>query len=233
MVELLTVLTSIGLLDSASIIPLCIVTLVVLLAGPSPFLRSVALILGIFAVYFACGFLILLGLQSAFDEINAYAVRLWKAPETEELIFQILIGIILFAFGLRITRGRKKRAEKPVASSMTALQALLAGAGLTIVGLPGALPYFAAIDLTLRAELTLMQRILVLGYYNIVFVAPLAAIVVLRLALGERSQSTLDEVKRFFDRWGQRVIVVLLMTLGVVLIVDGVGWVFGYPLIPV
>ena len=233
MVELLTVLTSIGLLDSASIIPLCIVTLVVLLAGPSPFLRSVALILGIFAVYFACGFLILLGLQSAFDEINAYAVRLWKAPETEELIFQILIGIILFAFGLRITRGRKKRAEKPVASSMTALQAVLAGAGLTIVGLPGALPYFAAIDLTLRAELTLMQRILVLGYYNIVFVAPLAAIVVLRLALGERSQSTLDEVKRFFDRWGQRVIVVLLMTLGVVLIVDGIGWVFGYPLIPV
>ncbi len=233
MVELLTVLTSIGLLDSASIIPLFIVTLVVLFAGPSPVLRSFALILGIFAVSFACGFLILLGLQSAFDEINAYAVRLWKAPETEELIFQILIGIILFAFGLRITRGRKKRAEKPVASSMTALQALLAGAGLTIVGLPGALPYFAAIDLTLRAELTLMQRILVLGYYNIVFVAPLAAIVVLRLALGERSQSTLDEVKRFFDRWGQRVIVVLLMTLGVVLIVDGVGWVFGYPLIPV
>jgi hypothetical protein len=36
MVQLLTVLTPIGLLDSPSIVPLCIVILVVLLAGPNP-----------------------------------------------------------------------------------------------------------------------------------------------------------------------------------------------------
>ena len=233
MIELLTILTPIGLLDSISIVPLCIVVLVVLLAGPSPVLKSFALIAGIFAVYFACGLLILLGLQSAFDEINAYVVRLWKPPETEELVTQILLGIIMCAFGWRITTGRKKRAERPVASGMTAIQAALAGAGLTIVGLPGAVPYFAAIDLTLRADLTLLQQVLVLGYYNFVFVFPVAAIVVLRLAFGERSQRVLDGVKRFFDRWGQRVIVALLMTLGAILVLDGVGWFFGYPLIPV
>lgn len=204
MVDLLVILTPIGLLDSVSMIPVSIVMLVVLLAGPRPLLRSSALILGIFVAYVAGGLLILLGLQSVFDEISAYVLRLWKNPDAEELIFQILIGIVLCAFAVRIATARKSRAEKPVASSMTAVQALLAGVGLTIVGLPGAVPYFAAIDLILRTDVTPVQRMLALGYYNIVFVVPLAAIVALRLILGERSTGILDTVKGFFDRWGQR-----------------------------
>ena len=233
MTELLIVLTPIGLLDSTSMIPICIVILVVLLAGPRPLLSSSALIFGIFVTYVATGLLILLGLQSVFDEISAYTLRLWKNPETEELIFQVVIGAVLLAFGVRIAIARKGRTEQPVASDMTAAQAFLAGAGLTIVGLPGAVPYFAAIDLILRAEVTLLQRLLALGYYNIVFVTALAAIVALRLILGERSTGILDAVKRFFDIWGQRLIVALLVVLGVVLLADGIGWFLGHPLIPV
>ena len=83
MVNLLVILTPIGLLDSMSMIPVCIVIVVVLLAGPSPLLRSSALIVGIFVTYAASGVLILLGLQSVFDEISAYGLRLWKNPETK------------------------------------------------------------------------------------------------------------------------------------------------------
>ena len=233
MVELLIVLTPIGLLDSTSMIPMCIVILVVLLAGPSPLLSSSALIVGIFVTYVASGLLILLGLQGVFDEISAYTLRLWKNPETEELIFQAVIGAVLLAFGVRIATARKRHTEKPVASDMTGIQALVAGAGLTIVGLPGAVPYFAAIDLILRTDVTLPQRMLALGYYNFVFVTPLVAIVALRLILGERSTGILDAVKRFFDSWGQRLIVALLLMLGVVLLADGIGWFLGHPLIPV
>ncbi len=157
MLELILVLIPIALLDSTSIIPLCIVVLVMLLAGPNPVARSAAHVLGVFFVYFACGLLIMLGLQSAFDQINAYALRLWEFPSTGELIGQILIGILLLAFGLRIARGNKAQAETPVANTMTALQALIAGGGLTIVGFPGAVPYFAAIDLVLRADVNLQE----------------------------------------------------------------------------
>ena len=177
--------------------------------------------------------LILLGLQSVFDQISAYTLRLWKNPKTEELIFQILIGAVLSAFAVRIATARKRRTEKPVASDMTGVQALLAGAGFTIVGLPGAVPYFAAIDLILRTDVNVLQRMLALGYYNFVFVTPFAAIVALRLILGERSRNILDAVKGFFDSWGQRLIVAFLLMLGVVLLVDGIGWFVGYPLIPV
>jgi cytochrome c biogenesis protein CcdA len=233
MVQLLTVLTPIGLLDSTSIVPLCIVILVVLLAGPNPVARSGALILGVFTVYLACGLLILLGLQSAFDQINAYMVRLWNAPETEELILQVLLGVVLCVLALQMSRNRKKKAADTKAAPMTAMQALIAGAGLTIVSLPGAVPYFAAIDLTLRADLTLAQRVLAICYYNLVFVAPLIVIVGLSRALGERGERMLAALKAFFDTWGQRVIAALLTTLGIVLLVDGVGWFLGYPLIPI
>ena len=116
---------------------------------------------------------------------------------------------------------------------MTASQAFLAGAGMTIVGLPGAVPYLAAIDLILRSDQTTRQEVMVLVVYNIVFVAPLAAIVALTLVLGERSQRLLHNIRGFFDRWGQRLIVSLMLVLGALLIMDGVGWFLGTPLIPV
>ena len=232
MAELLAILTPIGFLDSTTFVPLCIALLVTLLAGSRPVLHSAALILSIFVVYFVSGLLILLGLQSIFDEISARAARIWTDPETEELIFQILLGIALCVFGARIA-ARRRKSDKKFATGMTLIQVLLAGAGLALVGLPGSVTYLAAIDLILRAELALAQESMALGFYNVVYVLPLAVIVFVRLALGERSQGVFDATKLFFDRWGQRVIVALLIVFGLILVVDGIGWLLGHPLIPV
>ncbi|MDJ0684488.1 MAG: GAP family protein [Alphaproteobacteria bacterium] len=233
MAELLLVLTPIALLDSTSIIPICIVLLVLLLSGPSPLFRSTALLAGIFVTYLACGLLVLFGLQSVFDAVNAYAVRLWRDPMTEELIFQIFIGLVLVVLGLRMVRARGEQAEEKPPAAMNAGQAFLAGAGMTIVGLPGAVPYLAAIDLILRSDPATGQAVTALVVYNLTFVAPLAAIAALSLALGARSQRLLDSIRAFFDRWGQRLIVTLLLILGALLIADGAGWFLGAPLIPV
>ena len=85
---------------------------------------------------------------------------------------------------------------------------------------------------SMRAEVTPLQQVVALLYYNLVFIAPLAAIVTLRLVFGQRGVRILDAVKRFFDKWGQRAMAALLLSLGVVLVVDGIGWFLGYPLIP-
>lgn len=233
MIELLTILTPIALLDSTTIVPLCIVTLVMLLAGPRPVERSSAFILGIFVAYLASGLLVLLGLEGLIDQIDDYTVRVWTDPENEELIVQILLGVVLCALAWRITANRKKRADKDKKSGMTAVQAGLAGASITIIGMPGAVPYFAAINMILREEINTAQQVLALVYYNVVFVVPIVVLVALSFAMGARSHVVLDAIKRFFDAWGQRVIVTLLVILGAVLIADGIGWFLGYPLIPV
>jgi len=233
MLALVPSLTSIALLDSLSIIPLCIVFLAVLLAGPSPVVRSFAFIIGVCVTYFGVGVLVLLGLQEIFDEIDAYAVRLWQSPYTEELVLQIGVGVGLIAFGWYLAARRTKPPAKSAREAIGAPQAFLAGAGLTIAGLPGAVPYLAAIDLVLRAELQLAQRVWLIAYYNIAFAAPIVAIVGLRLAFGRRGDALLETIRGFLDRWGSRLIVWLLVILGVVLVLDGLGWFVGYPLIPV
>lgn len=230
---LLPSLTSIALFDSLSILPLCIVFLVVLLAGPRPVARSLSLLAGVFVVYLVCGVLVLLGLQRVFDELDAYAVRLWQSPYTEELIAQIVLGVVLIVFGWLLSARRNRPAPETPVVSTNASRAFLAGAGLSVVGLPGAVPYLAAIDLILRNELPTTPRLILLAYYNVVFVVPLVAIVGVRLAFGARADRPLGAIRRFLGRWGPGLVVALLMILGVVLVVDGIGWFLGHPLIPV
>jgi cytochrome c biogenesis protein CcdA len=226
-------LTSVALLDSMSFIPLCIAFLVVLLAGPRPALRSFALISGVFVAYFTAGALALLGLQEVFDDVNAYLFRMWKSPYTEELILQIAIGAALVVIGWRLVTRRARPAVEPIAETMTASKAWLTGVSLTIAGLPGAVPYLAAVDLLLRTDLPPTQRMLLVAFYNAVFVAPLAAVVAVRLAFGASADSLIDAIRRFLDRWGPKLIVGLMVALGTVLIIDGIGWFLGHPLIPV
>ena len=207
--------------------------LIILLGGPRPLFLSTALLAGIFVTYLVCGLLVLFGLQSVFDTINAYGLKVWQDPNTEELIFQILIGFVLVLLGLRIARARKQQTEKKGPTAVTAGQTFLAGAGMTIVGLPGDVLYLAAINLILRGDLTTRQEVMVLFGFNIVYVAPLAAIVAMSLVLGERGHRLLQDTRGFFDRWGQRLIISLMLLLGALLIMDGVGWFLGTPLIPV
>ena len=116
---------------------------------------------------------------------------------------------------------------------MNGRAAFVTGTVLTIVGMPGAVPYLAAIDVILRTEVAAGQASVALVFYNVVFLLPLLGIVVLDAALGERSKPILDAVKGFFDRWGRRLIIGLLLALGFVLVVDGIGWFLDSPLLPV
>ena len=116
---------------------------------------------------------------------------------------------------------------------MTGRQAFTAGVGLTVVGMPGAVPYLGAINLILRDELAVAQALVALVFYNLLFVVPLVAIIVLREVMGARSQSLLDRVRALVDIWGKRIVISLLAALGAVLVADGIGWFLGHPLIPV
>jgi cytochrome c biogenesis protein CcdA len=231
MAALLFVLTSIALLDSISIIPLSIVALAVLLAGPKPLLTSCSFILGTFCVYVVTGMALLVGLQSVFEEFNAYVEQLSGVPNTEEIIFQIALGLLLCAFGMRLAKARRARSGKASAKALSPAKAFVVGMGLTFLGMPGGLPYFAAVDLILRAEVPMPRQLAAIVYYNIIFVSPLGAIVAIRVMFGERGQEILEAVKRFFDKWGQKLIVSLLVGLGLFLVADGIGWFLGTALI--
>ena len=230
---LLGVLASIALIDSTSIVPISIVPLLAFLAMKRPYLSALAFIAGIFVTTFSVGVLITYGLDQVFAAINVKMQQIWTSPTTADLVTQIVIGVVLATFGFRLAGARQKKKGPDVAGAMSPLRIFLLACGITIVGMPGAVPYLAAIDEILRADRPPGEMVLLLLFYNVIFTAPLLTIVVVRGALGSRSDSFFDRLQAFFDHWGRRLLVVLLIVLGIVLVADGIGFFLGHPLLPV
>ena len=234
MIPLLYALTPISLIDSLSLLPFAAVALAVLLSGPKPYVSSIGFLLGVFLSYFASGVLIVFGLGEILQRVTGAIVHWYNNPRAIDYILSMVVGVALILVGYRWAIARRKRAERrQVSSGMTPGAAFAMGAGATIAGIWGALPYFAAIDQIMKADVTYAEGVVALGYYNIVFVSLAAALVVTRATLGERANVIFDTVNRLFEVWGKRVLVALMIVLGSVMLADGVGWLFGHPVIPV
>ena len=210
------------------------VVLAVLLGGPKPYLASASFLLGTALSYFAAGILIAVGLEGVIKTVTASFMKWLTNPGTLDYVLGIGIGIALVVLGYRWANARRRRAgRKEVSSGMNPTQAFVLGGGATLAGLWGALPYFAAIDQILKADISTAAAVLALAYYNIVFISLLTSLVLVRAVAGARAKGVFDAVNRLVEVWGKRVLIVLMMALGFVLIADGVGWLLGHPVIPV
>jgi hypothetical protein len=65
------------------------------------------------------------------------------------------------------------------------------------------------------------------------FFLPLAALVCLRVFFPHQSERIFDFIKDLITKKDRRVIMTLLVILGLVMVVDGIEWFLGMPLIPV
>ena len=83
---------------------------------------------------------------------------------------------------------------------MTPFRAFSVAAGLTLVGLPGALLYFAAIDQILRADLTAPGTVKAVLCYSVIYLLPLMLIVLSRGLFWTRSDPPFGAVAWFFER---------------------------------
>ena len=229
---LLAVLTPIALFDSTSITPLCIVPLITLLSGPQPLLRAGAFLTGIFISYLICSMLVLFGMQEILSDLSEFMGERLRNPDTLDLCLQIVLGVCMIFFGSKMADARESRDNRGLTESVTTIRAFSAGAMLTIIGLPGAIPLFAAVDQILRADPGLGQKILAITYYNFLFILPVSSVLVLRLWMGERAESLLARVNGFIARWGHRVVVWGLVIGGALFVLDGIGWFMGHPVLP-
>lgn len=232
MIELLAILTPIALIDSLSVVPMAIVPLVLLLSGPRPVAGSLAFIAGIVFTYFPFGILLLFGLDAVFDSLAGHFVAWWnKEPNIGELVLQIIIGLALIIFGHRICRNRGKKRVDKSSEGMTPGQAFTLAAVFNLTGIWGALPYFAAISQILKTDFSTGGMLTALVFYNLVFALPLASFLILRLLLGAQADCGFRTMTDVITRWSGRLLVTVLIGLGFILIVDGIGWLLGMPLI--
>lgn len=235
MLELLTILAPIALIDSTSVIPLALVTLINLLAGKRPYLTSSAFLTGLFVSYLAMALGFLFGLSAVLGRLNVWASHRWNHPEPVDFAVEILLGLVLLFFGLKITEKRQEKSGgRELKVGVTPAAAFGFGVMVNVLGFPGAVPYFAAADRIVQANLPTFDAFLAVVFYVVVFVLPLATIVILRVLLGARMDGVMLAIKGFFDTWGKRLILVLLILLGIFLVVDGVFYFMrGEPVVPI
>ena len=235
MFELIPALTPIALVDSASITPLALVPLMHVLAGPRGYRVAGAFLLGLFLSYLAMALLFLFGLSAVFLSLGDWLAHRWHNPEPLDFALELLVGLALLYFSLRRQDPRQTRTEgKSLDGAVTPWQAFGFACMLNVVGFPGAVPYFAAADAIMRADLPAFDAFLAVLFYCVVFVLPLSAIVGLRAVLGRRGEAFLNAVSGFFGTWGKRVLMILMFLLGLLMTVDALFyWLGGAPLLPI
>ena len=233
MLELLLTLTTISLLDSMSAVPIALIPLAIILNGRTPVTGALGFISGGFVVYFLFGLLILMGLDSLIDKYAAQFILYMKSePDCVELVIQIIIGFIMIFFAWQFSRKAPQDGNtRSYDSDITPVQAFILSATINIIGMWGALPYFAAMAQILKADLEMASMIWILVYYNLVFALPLIGFIVLRLIMGQKATVLLGKITDFFSHWGKQVIVLSLYILGPLKIADGIGWFTGYPIL--
>ena len=233
MVDLALILLAIALVDSTSMIPIGIFPLAAILGGRRPVIGALSFVSGIFLVYFLSGVLLLLGFDLIFEMIGPSISRWWNQPNSAELGLQFIVGILLLVYAWGQYRRPKISAPSSSAEPVSLVGAFTLGSSLTVIGIPGAVPYFGAIEQILRADLSPMASMMALIFYNIVFVLPFFILVLIRILVPNQSESIFGSISRLIKSWGKPAIVSLFIILGLVLMADSIGWFLGYPLLPV
>ena len=158
MLELLLTLTPISLLDSMSAVPIAVIPLAIILNGRQPILGSIGFISGGFVTYFLFGILLLMGLDTFIDKYAGMFISYVKSePNCVELFIQIILGFIMLFFAWEFSSKAPKEtntATREYQADITPLQAFTISATINIIGMWGALPYFAAIAQILKANRT-------------------------------------------------------------------------------
>jgi cytochrome c biogenesis protein CcdA len=177
----------------------------------------VSFTLGVFLVYLAGGVVL------AFGPGPALIGVLHHIGGTLEHVLEAAGGIAALALAVMLWRSRRRiHAETRLRRCNTRTSAFTLGAGIMAVELPTAFMYFGAISAILSAHAVAVLRLSLLVTYNALFVAPLVAILAIRLLAGERGDRWLGAGERWLRGAGPVVMAGAVTAAGTALVAIGV-----------
>lgn len=214
MTDLLWPILLLGLGDSLN--PATIAAAIVIAANKGPVVRVLAFATGTGLTYFLGGVVLVLAPAALLNAL------LHPKPSTRTHVAEIVIGVLALVFAAWVARQPTEKVSRHLPTNVSVLGAFTLGAAITVVDLPTALMYFAAIALTVGAGLTKPERIGLLVVFNIAYVAPLLLIAALVAALGKRATPILKRMNELVGIWGPRVLAAITGLCGCYLVASGV-----------
>ena len=213
MIELLPKLIPLLVVDILN--PVLFALLVVAVGTSRPFANSTALIAGHTAAYFFSGVVIALGLTRITDRLNN--------PQPVDFVIELLLGL-LFLWAALASRDGKASEEKTPEAELTPAFCFGYGAIVNFIGVPFALPYFAAMDQILKANLSVESSLVAMAAYNLAYALPFLAVPILVAAAGDSSKPVLDKINNLLVGIVDRFMPVILLLLGLALAADALSF---------
>lgn len=176
-----------------------------------PVLLSSSMLLGHTAAYFGGGIVLALFIE----KIAAYLAE----PHAVDFLIGLILGLVLLWLALRSRQDTGKRPDDTT-PQLTVLSTFGFGAVVNFIGLPFAIPYFAAIDQVLKADFSAAQAVGVLLGYNLVYALPFALVPLMSAVMGERARPVLARVNEVLERISGFLMPLLLGAIGLALVVD-------------
>jgi cytochrome c biogenesis protein CcdA len=214
MLRLAFVVISVGLADSLN--PSTVGPALYLATVPQRARRVAQFTIGVFTVNLVVGLLLTIGPGRLLLGLVPHPQR------TARHVIQLVAGVILLACAAALWLGRRSlgRRELPMRGGGGG-SALIAGASIAAVELPTAIPYFAVVAAIVASSASVPLEIGLVAAYNVAFVLPLLAILLVLLIAGERADRPLQKGGAWLQRRWPVVLATLLLFVGSCLTVLG------------
>jgi cytochrome c biogenesis protein CcdA len=218
MLRLLGLMISIGLADSIN--PSTIAPALYLAASRTRPRRQVAeFTLAVFVVYLAGGALFAIGPGQIIRNAADIDVQ-----QTVRHAAEIVAGVVLIVAATMLWRRRGRLVARGLPQpDPNRSSSVLLGATITVVELPTAFPYFAAIAAILGAGVGPLQQLVLLVVFNSCFVLPLVGIVAVQTFAGEEATGILARWRAFLERRWPQLLAALILIVGIVALLFGVS----------
>jgi cytochrome c biogenesis protein CcdA len=217
--EISVLVGSLALADAVN--PVTIALALYLASDERPHGRAAAFTAGVFGVYGLGGAALLLGP----GQLLAAAV---SSSDTRAFhTASVAAGAGLVIFALVIMRHGRAAGITAAVDRLGPRSALALGATVTVLDLPTAFPYFAAIAAIANAGGPVGGQVVLLAAFNLNYVLPLIVIAVLPAVAGRRWRAIEGRTKLALERFAPAAVAALTAVMGGGLIVRGADGLLG------
>ena len=213
MIDLLPNLVPLLVVDVLN--PVLFALMLVAISSSRPFANSIAFLAGHTASYFVSGIIIALGLGRILDRLSH--------PLPVDFVIELIIGLLCLWAALASRDGKASEQKEPE-GQLTPIYCFGYGAVINFIGVPFALPYFAAVDQILKANLSVESSVLVLVIYNAAYALPFLLVPISVALIGDRSKPVLEKINRMLISLVDTLMPILLFFVGIALTADALSY---------
>lgn len=181
-----------------------------------------------FIIFVVLGSLVYFGLATWLQNIL-------PKDSTVDHILELILAVILFYFGVKLTLKKKEHKEMTEVKEETEVTfagVFIASSTVAILEFPLSLPYFAMLQQIHQARVSLENELIALAIFNVFHVVPLLFLTFVSIFVPDSYRWIFDWLRTKIMVFGIYLVKFFLITVSLIGLIDGIGHLVGHPVLP-